>query len=149
MENKVFFENDTAVIYYDTELDTLFLTYKKNVIGLKNVVLICDNILAAFKQLNTQRMVVDARNMGVIGLDSQKHIKDNLIPAMVAHLKGKIFYHAQLLSPSEVFSTVAANKIKEGSEQKVGDFMIMRQFTDEEALLNWLKDSANDVRSAS
>lgn len=139
MATNIYYETDRAKVYFDEDLNTLFLVYKNRVGGTERFIEINEAMLKAFRNLDTQVMVVDARHMGVISIDSQNYVKDTLLPAMQKHLDGKTFYHAQLINPSDIFSKIAANKIKNGAEENIQENFVMKQFTEMEDIHSWIR----------
>ena len=134
-----FFENQSAQVYYDATLDTLFLEYTNKVISHEQFVIINKALLNAFQKLNTRKCAADIRKMGVISIESQKWLVDNLVPGMIKHLRGQTPVAVQLLDESEIFAKVAANKINERIKQdKVGVHVM--QFTDRKAMEAYLKN---------
>lgn len=136
---KSYFKDTSANVFYDQELDTLFLEYTGRVLNDAHFIQINTAVLEAFKKLKTQKFVADIRKMGIIGLPSQKWVVGVLLPGMVDHLKGKTLFHAQLLDPSEVMSKISGGNIKAKSTQTV-EKMEMRQFTDAAELREFLKN---------
>lgn len=135
---KEFFNNRTARIYYDSELDTLVLEYVDKVRNDEQFIVINQAVLDAFRKLKTQKFVADIRKMGIIGVNSQRWVLENLLPGMIAHLKGKTLHHAQLLDPSEILSKVSAVNIQKKSKQELDGFDV-KQFTDIAELKVYLK----------
>jgi hypothetical protein len=135
-----YYESPVARVYYDQELDTLFLSYFGKVKNHDQFVEINTAVLNAFRQLNTQKFVADIRHMGLISVESQRWVVDVLLPGMIKHLNGKMLFHAQLLDPKEVLAKVSASNIRNKSSQVAEGFEV-RQFHDEEEmrqnLLNW------------
>lgn len=132
------FTSSIASIYYDEELDTLFLNYLSKVPNDEAFIKINAEVLTHFKKLNTHKFAVDLRKMGVISLTAQQWVVDNLFPGMIQHLKGRRLYHAQLLDPQEIFSKVSAANIKNKS-QALAEPFDMEQFSSEEELKAKLK----------
>lgn len=126
---KTFYSDKSANVYYDPELDTLFLEYTGRVLNDAHFIQINTAVLDAFKKLKTQKFIADIRKMGIIGVNSQQWVVNVLLPGMVEHLKGKTLFHAQLLDSSEVMSKVSGGNIKNKSSQTI-DKLEMRQFTD-------------------
>lgn len=124
-----YYQDNSAKVYYDTEVDTLILEYTGRVLNDAHFVQINTAVLEAFRKLKTQKFVADIRKMGIIGVTSQKWVVDVLLPGMVEHLKGKKLFHAQLLDASEVMSKVSGGNIKNKSSQAI-EKLEMRQFTD-------------------
>jgi hypothetical protein len=124
-----FFENQTAKVFYHSELDTLFLEYIGKVINHEQFVIINTAVLDAFLKLQTTKFVADIRKMGVISIESQKFVIEHLLPNMTNHLKGKDPVIIQLMDKSDIFAKVAADKIKEKSKGQTNGFEVM-QFTD-------------------
>lgn len=124
-----FFENESARVYFDDTLDALFLEYTNKVINHEQFVIINTAVLNAFVKLQTVKFVADIRKMGVIGIESQKWVVDNLLPGMVKHLHGKNPVVIQLMDASEIFAKLAGNKIKENSQNAIPGFQVI-QFTD-------------------
>jgi hypothetical protein len=133
-----FYEDAIASVYYDGNLNTVFLEYKTKVPSHREFVTINSKVLDLFKQHNTQKFVADIRKMGIIGLDSQQWIVDVLIPGLIKHLNGKDLIHAQLLDSTEVLAKVSGNNVKQKAAQKVSGFEL-HQFTDRESLEKFLK----------
>jgi hypothetical protein len=136
---KEYYKDNTATVYYDAELDTLFLEYLSKVQNDEQFIRINTAVLNAFTQLNTIKFVADIRKMGIISINSQKFVVDILLPGMITHLKEKRLFHAQLLDPSEVFSKVSASNIKNKSSQVAEGFDVM-QFTDANEMKAYLKE---------
>ena len=86
---KEFYKDPSAKVYFDPELDTLFLEYTGKVRNDEHFVTINQAVLDAFLQLNTRKFVADIRKMGVISVNSQQWVLNNLLPGMVNHLNGK------------------------------------------------------------
>ena len=135
---KEFFQDNTARIYYDSELDTLFLEYIGRVLNDEQFIKINQAVLNAFLTLKTQKFVADIRKMGIISVNAQKWVLDNLLPGMIKHLNGQTLFHAQLLDPSEILSKVSAGNIKNKARQVKDGFEVM-QFSDPEELKAFLE----------
>lgn len=133
-----FFENESAQIYFDASLDTLFLEYTNKVINHEQFVMINTALLNAFIKLRTVKFVADVRKMGVISTESQKWVVDNLLPGMVKHLKGKDLIHIQLVNEADIFSKIAANTIKDKSSRTMKGIQIS-QFHDYAKMEAYLK----------
>ncbi len=133
-----YYQDNSAKVYYDTEVDTLILEYTGRVLNDAHFVQINTAVLEAFRKLKTQKFVADIRKMGIIGVTSQKWVVDVLLPGMVEHLKGKKLFHAQLLDASEVMSKVSGGNIKNKSSQAI-EKLEMRQFTDAAEMRKFLK----------
>ncbi|WP_375578743.1 hypothetical protein ABWH96_17205 [Marivirga tractuosa] len=138
MENqRLFFENVTARIYYDLRLKALFLEYTNKVRSDAEFIEINSEVLKAFQQLDSNQFVADIRKMGVISVASQQWVVKNLIPGLMKHLKGKPLFHVQLMDPVEVFAKVSAKNIKNKSAQNIPGFNV-EQFYDTASLENYL-----------
>jgi hypothetical protein len=135
---KEYYQDKTAKVYYDPSIDTLFLEYVGKVMNDEQFIRINTAVLNAFTSLQTQKFVADIRKMGIISLQSQKWVLDNLLPGMIKHLKGKMLFHAQLLDPTEVMAKVSASNIKSRSKQVAEGFEVV-QFTDRDELIAYLK----------
>ena len=135
---KEFFRDNTARVYFDPESDTLFLEYLGKVSNDEQFIKINKAVLDAFLTLNTQKFAADIRKMGIISVNSQKWVLENLLPAMIRHLKGKSLFHAQLLDPSEILSKVSGTNIKRKSHEVQEGFEVM-QFSDPDELKRYLK----------
>ena len=126
---KEFYKDTSAKVYYNPELDTLFLEYLGKVQNDEHFIKINTAVLDNFRKLKTQKFVADIRKMGIIGVNSQKWVVDVLLPGMVEHLKGRTLFHAQFLDPKEIMAKVSGGNIKNRSSQTL-DKLEMRQFTD-------------------
>jgi hypothetical protein len=135
---KEFYKDTSAKVYYNPELDTLFLEYLGKVQNDEHFIKINTAVLDNFRKLTTQKFVADIRRMGIIGVNSQKWVVDVLLPGMVEHLKGKSLFHAQLLDPNEIMAKVSGGNIKNRSSQTL-DKLEMRQFTDSVEMNSFLK----------
>ncbi len=133
-----YFNTETAKIYFDEELDTLFLEYLGKVKNHQEFVEINTEVLKAFESLNTQKFVADIRRMGVISVESQQWVVGYLLPGMMKHLNGRMLHHAQFLDPSEVFSKVSAVNIKTKAADREKGFEV-QQFADRGELEIYLK----------
>jgi hypothetical protein len=127
-----FFKNSFARIFYDKELNTLFLEYLSKVPNDEQFIVVNKAVLDAFLKLKTQKFVADIRKMGIISLGSQNWVVQNLLPGMLKHLKGKKLYHAQFLDASEVMAKVSAGNIKSKSQQVAADFEVVQYTSDKE-----------------
>lgn len=83
-------------------------------------------------------MVADIRKMGIIALESQDWVASVMLPAMVAHVQGKMLIHAQLLDKKDVLAKVAGNGVKTRSQKNIEGFEV-HQFFEREALELFLK----------
>lgn len=135
---KTFYTDKSANVYYDADVDALFLEYTGRVLNDNHFIEINTAVLEAFKTLTTQKFVADIRKMGIIGVNSQKWVVEVLLPGMVGHLKGKTLFHAQFLDASEVMSKVSGSNIKAKSSQTI-DKLEMRQFTNADEMRKFLK----------
>lgn len=134
---QVLFENQFATIEYDANVDSLNLIYKANP-RYEDFIVANEKFLEEFTKRDKFRFLVDARKMGVIGIDAQNYIIQKFIPSLMAHMKGKTLYHVQVVPQNEVFAKVAANNIKSKSEREVKGFVI-RQFFIEAEAKEWLR----------
>ena len=132
-----FLKNTFARVYYDQELDTLFLEYTNKVPNDAQFIIVNQAVLDAFVKLKTQKFVADIRKMGIISLGSQDWVVKNLLPGMLKHLKGKKLYHAQFLDAAEILSKVSAGNIKNKSAKVAEDFEVV-QFTNDKDLRDYL-----------
>ena len=127
-----FFKNSFARIFYDKELNTLFLEYLSKVPSDEQFIVVNTAVLDAFRKLETQKFVADIRKMGIISISSQNWVVQNLLPGMLKHLKGKKLYHAQFLDASEVMAKVSAGNIKSKSQKVAADFEVVQCTSDKE-----------------
>lgn len=135
---QIFFEDKSAKVYYDLELDSLFLEYTDKVVNHEQFVTINTAVLNAFQKVQTKKCVADIRKMGVISIESQKWVSSDLIPGMMKHLGGETPVVVQLLDESEIFSKIAANRIKEKVKDDKKGFQVV-QFTDRKKMEAYLK----------
>ena len=134
-----FFSDKTAKVYYDKELDAIFLEYLDKVPNDEQFLLINKELLKAFLSLRTQKFVVDARKMGIIGINSQKWVIDTLLPTMIKHLGGRTLFHAQLLDSAEILSKISATNIQKKAKENPKGFEIV-QFTDATKMKAFVKE---------
>lgn len=135
---KEFFKNTIAKVYYNEQLDTLFLEYLDKVPNEQDFIEINSAVLEAFLTLNTNKFVADIRKMGIISINSQQWVLEKLLPGMIKHLGNAKLHHCQLLDPDEIFSKVSAANIKSKSVTIMDGFDVL-QFTDEESLAEYLR----------
>ena len=133
-----FYSNATAKVFYDSQLDSLFLEYLGPVKNEAQFIEINTAVLDAFKKLETQKFVADIRKMGIISLASQQWVVNTLLPGMIKHLNGKKLYHAQFLDPKEILAKVSAGNIKKKETEVAKDFEVA-QFADVAELHVYLK----------
>lgn len=136
--DKIYFENQYAKVYFNKELNTVFLEYKSKVPSHQDFIEVNKNLIGCFEVSNTQKAVADIRKMGIIGLDSQQWVAEVLLPTMIKHLKGKALIHAQLLDANEIMSKVAANGVKQKTMKSIDNFEL-HQFSDRVELEKFLK----------
>jgi hypothetical protein len=137
---KSYFKNEFAEVYYNEELETLFLVYLKKVPDDAMFILINTAVLDNFLKLTSYKFVADVRKMGIIGIKSQQWVVETLFPGMIKHLKGKKLIHAQIIDPKEVMSKVAAGNIKNKADQtNANEEFSVKQFSDEAQLEEYLK----------
>lgn len=135
---KTFFENRSAKLYYHSDLNALFLEYTDKVVNHEQFIAINTAAIQAFLNLQTTKFVADIRKMGVISIESQKFVVDQLLPKMIKHLNGKDPVVVQLMDKSDIFAKIAADKIKDKSKDQKKGFEVM-QFTDREEMEVYLK----------
>lgn len=73
---QTFYKDNSANVYYDNDVDTLFLEYTGRVLNDAHFIQINTAVLEAFRKLKTQKFIADIRKMGIIGLNSQKWVVD-------------------------------------------------------------------------
>ena len=128
-----------ANIYFDEELDALFLHYTSKVLDHEEFLEVNTLVLEASKTLNTTNFVADIRSMGIIAVESQLWVAKTLLPEMIKHLNGNTLWHAQLIDSKEVLSKVSGNNIKRKSENDIANFELV-QYTSAEELKSDLLD---------
>lgn len=126
-------EFDNASIFYDNDLETLFLSYKGPVKDHDDFVKINYAVLSAFKKYNTQKFAVDVRDLELLDLKSQNWIRDVLFTGMIEHLNGRGLYHAQLIDEDKILSKLAATNIKIKAAD-LEDGINIEQFSSETAM---------------
>src|SRR6478736_6773504 len=134
---KEYFKNNFARIFYDEALDTLYLQYTAKVPSEDQFILVNQEAIKAFTKLQTTKFVADIRKMGIISVNSQAWVVKNMLPGLLAHLKGKTLHHAQLLDPAEIMSKVSASNIKNKSSQVAEGFEVV-QFSNEIEMATYL-----------
>jgi hypothetical protein len=134
-----FYSDKTARIFYDQELDAIFLEYVGKVANDQQFITINSALLQAFQKLTTQKFVADIRKMGIISVASQQWVVNNLLPGMIKHLNGKKLFHVQLLDTSEILSKVSASNIK-SKANKVSEGFEIFQCTDLEQVKDYLRN---------
>ena len=140
---KTYARFDAALVYYDQNLDALFLEYTENLNSHDEFVEINISVLSAFKKLKTKNFVADIRKLGFVSSESQSWVAEVLLPGMITQLNGEKIYHAQLLDPMEAMSKISGTGVKLKSDDLVEGFEV-EQFTSKEELVNKLisiKDS--------
>ncbi|HEY8934024.1 MAG TPA: hypothetical protein VIM65_02345 [Cyclobacteriaceae bacterium] len=135
---KEFYFDKTAKIYYDSDLDTLFLEYLNKVSSDDQFININTALLNAFRSLQTHKFIADIRKMGIISIEAQNWVVNNLLPGMIKHLAGKTLFHAQLLDSAEILSKVSANQVKNKAAKTKEKIEVM-QFTNREEMIEFLK----------
>lgn len=136
---KEFFKDEIASVYLDTKTNVLYLEYYKKVPSHAEFLRINTALLDAFKSIHSQIVVADVRKMGILSLESQAWVPEVLLPGMIAHLKGKTFYHAQFLDPSEIFAKVSAQNVKNKAEKNIPNFEL-KQFSTKSELDKCIAD---------
>lgn len=133
------FENDFASIFFDKELDAIVLKFKKQAPP-DEFINVNQKLLDLFKTLNTNKFLVDARNIGIVSVEGQKWVVDNLFPGMLGHLKGRKLYHVQII-PKEVFGKVASSNIRsKAASTQPETNLVIESFESEQLATEWLKN---------
>lgn len=133
------FDNEYGTITYDKELDAISLVFKKQVPG-SDFIHLNQKLLEIFKTLSTNRFYVDARNIGIVAVEGQKWVIENLFKGMLDHLEGKKLYHAQLMPNTDIFGKAASSNIRVQSKSNYNkDDFIMESFIDEAEAKKWLQ----------
>ncbi|MEO1052955.1 MAG: hypothetical protein AAFX87_20135 [Bacteroidota bacterium] len=137
---RTFYEDKVAKVWYDAQLDYLCLEYISKVPNHNEFVKINQAVLDAFTTLHTQVFVADIRRMGIISLESQNWVLENLLPKMITHLKGKQLYHAQWIDDTEIMSKVSGGNIKNRAKNVSEGLQVIQIFTEPE-LHEYVKQS--------
>ena len=138
-DSKELFKNEHVKIYYDDELEAIFMKYLTKITKHEQVLEANEQLLKAIKKSGAHKFAVDIRNVGVMPLKSQKHVADEFFPAVVEAAKGKHVYHAQLLNKADAFETYAISSINKKSEV-VGNLLEVASFSDIDDLKSYLAD---------
>jgi len=93
-------------------------------------------LLDEFRKKQSNRLLVNALNMGVISTGGQKWVVENLVPGMISHLKGRNLYHAQIIPEKDVFGKFAAKNIEDRASKVPG--MVMIAFSNAKEGMDWL-----------
>lgn len=139
-KQEIFFESAVAKVFYDSDLDTLFLEYLKNVKNHAEFLVINEALLKAFTSLNTNKLVADIRKIGIIALESQDYVANVMFPAMIKHLNGAPFYHMQYLDEKDVFAKISGGGVKAKAEKNKDNPMVVEQFSDWDKMVARLKE---------
>jgi hypothetical protein len=132
------FDNDFASITYDAAMDAIILSFKKQAPP-PEFIKINQKVLDRFRTLKTNRFYVDTRKIGVVSLEGQQWVINNLFPGMIDHLGGRKLYHVQLVNPAEVFGKVAASNIKSKAVTRSPDEkLVIESFDSEQEAKEWL-----------
>ena len=126
----------SASIYFDKEVNTLFLQYKEEVKSFEEFQEINQAATKGYQHFKTYKFVADARKMGKLPAECRDYVNNVMIPELFDTATGGDFYLAQLLDSSEIMSKVAAHIIKTGSKEVVD----IEQFSDQETLYKRLKE---------
>ncbi len=140
MKNTLF-QSEVADIYHDTDLDALVLEYKNPVKGYDNFVSINEEALKHYKTINVNKFIADIRLMGVISVESQSWLAENIVPKLISASRGGVLHLAQYMDEKDIFVKVAANSVKSRSEKNLSDNknFIWHQYTNKIEMENWLK----------
>jgi hypothetical protein len=136
-----YYKDEAAFVYYDRDVDTLFLRHEKKVINDQQFVNINAAAWRAFRSLQTAKFVVDVRKMGMISINSQKWILDTFLPKMVFHLNDRKLLYVQLVDNKELLSKVCASNIANRARQ-ISTKVEVIQFADEREMNAFLKIQA-------
>jgi hypothetical protein len=78
LSKQVFFENDSALLYYDALINNTVIIWKKNVTSAEYR-LAFEAVLQTIKKYNTHGWIADLRNQGVIAPGDQKWFISNVL----------------------------------------------------------------------
>jgi signal transduction histidine kinase len=82
VDKQVFFENDSAQLYYDAHLNNTIIIWKKNVTSAEYRAAF-ESVLQTIEKYNTSGWIADLRNQGVIAVDDQKWFIENVLKVAV------------------------------------------------------------------
>jgi signal transduction histidine kinase len=84
VDKQVFFENDSAQLYYDANINNTVIIWKKNVTSPEyRAAFEC--VLQTIKKYNTRGWIADLRNQGVITTDDQQWFVNNVLTMAAAN----------------------------------------------------------------
>jgi signal transduction histidine kinase len=78
VDKQVFFENDSAQLYYDANINNTVIIWKKNVTSAEYRAAF-ESVLQTIEKYNTPGWVADLRNQGIIADDDQKWFIENVL----------------------------------------------------------------------
>ncbi|MFZ6000513.1 MAG: hypothetical protein ACOYW3_08365, partial [Bacteroidota bacterium] len=78
LDKQVFFENDSAQLYYDAHINNTVIIWKKNVTS-EEYRKAFDSVLLTIRKYNTPGWIADLRNQGVIAPEDQKWFVNNVL----------------------------------------------------------------------
>ena len=130
------FENQYAEIVLDENSAFISLIFK-NRAPEKDFVDIAKRMLEEFKSLTINKILIDARHMGIVGTSGQEFIANVSIPAKIEHVKGRTLYIAHVLPKEDVFAKVSANNIEKKGKKGL-DHLDMQSFFSSEDAIAWL-----------
>ncbi|MEM8938305.1 MAG: hypothetical protein AAGC64_03045 [Bacteroidota bacterium] len=130
---KLYHQNNQAEIYYESELDALLLKFLPETEDDHHFIEISEFFFNAMKEFNTTRLIVDARNMGILDYESQLWLSKSFFKQIKGFARGRKIIHATLIDPEKLMSRVSIANVKERLGEKVEGFDFL-EFTDEQEL---------------
>jgi hypothetical protein len=78
VDRQIFFENDSAQLYYDAHINNTVIIWKKNVTSAEYRAAF-ESVLQTIEKYNTPGWIADLRNQGVIAAEDQKWFIQNVL----------------------------------------------------------------------
>lgn len=133
LDKQVFFENDSAQLYYDAHINNTVIIWKKNVTS-EEYRKAFDSVLLTIRKYNTPGWIADLRNQGVIAPEDQKWFVNNVLRSAADNGLKRIGT-VGFLDPVRV-------EYYERMKAKTQEFGIeLRVFEDMDSAVLWMKSS--------
>jgi signal transduction histidine kinase len=133
LDKQVFFENQSARLYYDAMINNTFIIWKKNVTS-EEYRQAFETVLLTLKKYNTPGWIADLRNQGTITPEDQKWFIENVLSVAAQNGLKRI--------GTVGFTDPVRKDYYERMRQKTAEFGVeLKVFADSDSAILWMKSS--------
>lgn len=130
-------ENEKYELSYSNEIDSTILIFKQKCPDdvFKKAY---SEMLEMFKENNCFKHITDTSGMGVVSVENQKWVGQEIVANMKAAAPAGKKLHVALVLGDDIFATVAAKNIERMTEEE--KTMYVNEFSSISAAKSWIKE---------